>query len=239
MTQSLFPRIRRLRVFTLAAIALCLGLAGTPAGALPVVDDVLEAATCSGLLDGLADTLDGELGALIDPSACHQESDAVVCAPEGATCTTAVEEGTPDGTVSVKVTGVASPGGAMFLAVSRTAQTHACGKPLYVRSSIRFESEGVSDLVATHRISKPLDQATAQNGAENVGICYQSPKPFTDSTGAVTTYGLLPGCDATSGAPPCISHRKKNKADALVEMKLPSGDPTWKMVEDIVEERLG
>lgn len=218
------------------ALVLAVGLSA-PAGA--VVDDVLRTATCTGLLDGVADLAGDELETLADPTYCHAQSDTTFCAPSGTACSTQAEEQTADGSVAVEVTGVADPGGVMALAVGRTGQTHACGQPLYVQAAIRFESEGVRDLVATHRVSKSLDHATTQNGADNIGVCYQSPKPFTDRDGATVMSGLLPTCDAVGDAAPCILHRRKNRADAVVALRLPFGDPTWKMVEDFIDERTG
>jgi hypothetical protein len=231
------PSHQRTR-FVLLVAALVLGLFAAPGSATPVVDDALQAATCTGLLDGVADTV-GDVTGLVDPSSCYQETAATTCAPAGTTCETTVEEENADGTVQVDVTGTANPGGFMALAISRTSQTQACGLPLYAPVSIQFESQGVSDLVATHRISKARDHEVTQNGADNVGVCYSSPKAFTDTNGNSTTTGLLPPCEEVGSAPPCIVHRLKNKADALVKMLLPEGDPVWKMVEETIDERTG
>ena len=238
MSQRMDRRRMSRLVVAIAAMS-ALSSFGSQAAASPVLDEALQAITCSGLLDGAGGAVEGELAALLDPSYCHSQSATTACAPQGTTCTTQAEDETPDGSVQVDVTGVADPSGFMTLAVGKTAQTHACGEPLYLPVSIRFESQGVSDLVASHRISKALDHQTEQNGAENIGVCYQSPKAFTDADGVTTTYGLLPTCDATAGVAPCILERHKNKADAILKMKLPPGDPVWKMVEDFVDEHTG
>ena len=228
----------RTRFLLMLVAVLVLGMFTSPGSAATPVDEALNALTCTGLLEGVADTVGGVTG-LVDPSACYQESSATACAPAGTECSTTAAESNADGTVQIDVTGTANPGGFMALAVSRTSQTQACGQPLYVPVNIQFESQGVSDLVATHRISKARDHAETQNGAENIGVCYSSPKPFTDTDGNSTTTGLLPPCDEVGGVAPCIAHRLKNRADALVKMLLPEGDPVWKMVEETIDERTG
>ena len=235
LRQRRHPR-RLIAVATLLLLAFAVPAVAEP---LPAVDDALSTVTCTGLLDSVDDSLSGELAALVDTSYCHTQSDTATCAPEGTTCTTEVEEDADNGSVFVNVTGTADPGGFMTLSVGNTEQTEACGEPLYVNASIRFESQGVSNLVASHKITKSLDQDFPQNGVDNIGVCYQSPKAFTDADGNTTTYGLLPMCDAVANAAPCIIERHKNKADALVKMSLPPGDPVWKMVQDTIDERTG
>lgn len=228
---------RRLSMLT-AAVLLCT-VVGVPAGAVPILDEALRTVTCTGLVDGLADDIQEVAEHLVDPSSCHTASSAAVCPTPGETCTTEVEQSDEVGTVAVNVTGVADPGGFMALTIGRTAASQACGQPLYVDATMRFESQGVRDLEASHRVTKSLDQVTPQNGAGNLGICYQAPKPFTDRDGNATLSGLLPDCDIEAPQPPCISKRHKNKADAIVKMLLPPGDPSWQMVLDTLDKATG
>jgi hypothetical protein len=221
----------------LVMVVVAVGLLAPVSSAAPLVDDTLQTLTCTGLLQGGEESDGDEL--LHHLWYCHQEASVTTCTPDGEGCTTSASETNEDGSVDVEVTGVADPGGVMALAVGRTQQAEACGQPLYMPVNIRFESEGVGELIASHRIAKTRDQETPQNGVDNIGVCYQSPKPFVDAEGATTMSGLLPLCDATGQTPPCILSRHKNKADAILTMKLPSGDPTWKMVEDTIDERLG
>src|SRR5688500_7627316 len=107
MTSFLLRSPRRARMFV-AVTAVLISAVAMPAAAEPVpaTDEALRTLTCTGLLDGVDGSLEGELAALgVDASYCHTQSDTTACAPEGTTCTTEVQEQADDGTVFVDVTG--------------------------------------------------------------------------------------------------------------------------------------
>lgn len=226
------PAVRRWTILILAA-SLASTLAATNAVSTPV-DDLVRAVTCTDLLDPVTDTVGDPTGTL-DASYCHSSSTVATCDPAAETCRVEDDYEASDGNVGVSVSGTPDPGGAMFLALGRSDRSQACGRDVYVDLSVRFESEGVNDLVATHRVAKTQDQLEAQNGVENLHICYSSPKPFVDRSGSLAVAGLLPDCATNGGQAPCVLHWKKNKADALLDIKLPPGDPTWQMVIDTVD----
>lgn len=219
-------------------LILALSLASTLAAADSPVDELAATLTCSGTLDPVTDTI-GDPAGLLDTSYCHDSSTVTTCEPDDETCTVEGQYQASSGTVDVSVTGTPEPGGFMFLALGRSERSRACDRDVYVDTSIRFESEGVGSLVATHRIAKAQDQETTQNGVENIGFCYSAPKPFTDRAGNTVLSGLLPDCAAVADVPPCVLQRKKNMADAIVTLLLPSGDPTWQMVEDTLDDYTG
>jgi hypothetical protein len=231
-------RLRLRSTLVLLAAVLAVSVVPTSADAT-VIDDALEAVTCSELVASLGDATPAEVAELLATSYCHDQSDSVVCVPAGEPCTVSGDSAVDDGTVSVRVDGVADPGGVMVLAVGRSDQQSACGLPMYVGITVRFESAGVRDLVASHDVTKSLDQATPQNGAGNLHVCYQSPKPFVDRDGQTTMVGILPDCEANGDVAPCVSQRNKHRADAQLAMDLPPGDPSWQMVVDTVDRYTG
>lgn len=226
------------RRWTLILLALSLGSTLAASDATTPVDELARDVTCAELLDPVTDTI-GDPTGMLDASYCHSGSTVAPCDPSAETCTVEDNYTASDGDVQVSVSGTPDPGGAMFLALGRSDRSQACGRDVYVDLSVRFESEGVADLVATHRIAKSQDQVETQNGVENIQFCYSSPKPFTDRAGATVLVGLLPDCGVNGAQAPCVLSRNKNKADAVLTVSLPPGDPTWQMVIDTVDRVTG
>ena len=223
--------LRRRTGGLLVLLALVVALAAPAASAqTPVVDDVLAAVTCSGLLDDVPVALGEVTGGLVDPAYCHTSSSTVACSPPGSTCTAESSTTVEGSEIDVTATGVADPSGYMSLSVGTSDATTGCGVPAYVPATIRFDSNGVSDIVVTHRVPKALDHQTPENGAGNREVCYASPIPFQDQTGATVNQGLLPDCDPEAPVAPCVALRAKDSADLVLAIRVPSNDPVWKLV---------
>jgi hypothetical protein len=91
--------------------------------------------------------------------------------------------------------------------------------PTQISSTIAVDAP-VSKTV-TFTIAKPLVQAISNNGTPFMNVCMRTVNPdgtFTDVT--------LPNCPSGVSAPPaCVVSRGKNKANEIIVVRLPVGDP--------------
>jgi len=94
--------------------------------------------------------------------------------------------------------------------------------------------------LVVYTIDKPVMNATPNNGASSLQMCFAAPFTFATRDGGPPAeadvdgngstdwyYATLPDC----GAPPCVASRRKNRAgDGIIEVRAPAGaeDPAYR-----------
>jgi hypothetical protein len=119
------------------------------------------------------------------------------------------------------------------LVASLGADTIDCGDPFnHAPVTTTFNAYGLTaggGKTATLQIDKSVVQVQPNNGASFYRVCYESPTPFVDASGATVTLGLLPSCSAVANVAPCQQSVTKTKAGDVIEtVLLPAGDPRFR-----------
>ena len=170
-----------------------------------------------------------------------------VC-PENQTCT--VTTSTADATASVTALGDSArpDAGVLTLSFNSGPELDCAGYTELTPDTALFDLRGGDRAkIASLTIDKSQVNATSNNGASFLEMCFGAPRPFTTKSGGQATQsgtfdwnadgvaepvyaGLLPDCAQASPGPCIVKRKKVGAGDGYIEARIPLGlgDPAMR-----------
>jgi hypothetical protein len=216
-----------------APVTVGLGL-GAPAGATLTGTKTVNAVAGVARFTDLSINLSGSYtlaatspGLTPDTSSSFSIEDvAVLCATTNPDCTTGAVAYPSNGKSNVNATAHGTAAGYLTLSFRPASQLDCAGYAENTGNATLVSGPDRTKLL-TFTIDKTDMNATPNNGAAGLEMCFSAPYLFTTKSGGQATTGLLPDC----GAPPCVVSRKKDQAgDGIIVVQAPGGtqDPAFR-----------
>jgi hypothetical protein len=216
-----------------APVTLALGL-GAPAAATlsgtKTVDAIAGVARFTDLKINLSDSYTlaaTSPGLTPDTSSSFSIEDvATFCAATDVDCTTGNVAYPSNGRSNVNATAHGSAVGYLTLSFRPSSQLDCAGYAENTGNATLVTGPDRTKLL-TFTIDKTDINATPNNGAAALEMCFSAPYLFTTKSGGRAMTGLLPDC----GTPPCVVSRKKDQAgDGIIVVQAPGGtqDPAFR-----------